>query len=79
MICTCASPDLVHSMFQVLINNAGVLYSDTWDTATPEDMMESYKVNTMGPMFTIQTLVQRDMMPSGSLIATLTSLVCAAY
>ena len=61
----------------MVINNAGVLYRNSVETVTPQEMMESYKVNTMGPLFIVQALLQRGMLSSGSLVATLTSLVRA--
>jgi NAD(P)-dependent dehydrogenase (short-subunit alcohol dehydrogenase family) len=63
------------SCLQVVINNAGILYRDSVEAVSPEQMLESYKVNTMGPLFVVQALLQRNMLPSGSLVATLTSLV----
>jgi NAD(P)-dependent dehydrogenase (short-subunit alcohol dehydrogenase family) len=62
------------SCLQVVINNAGILFRDSLESVSPEEMLESYKVNTLGPLFIVQSLVQRGMLPSGSLVATLTSL-----
>ena len=62
---------------QVVVNNAGLLFRNSVETVTPEEMMESYKVNTMGPLFVVQALLAKGLLPSGSLIATLTSLVCS--
>lgn len=47
---------------QVVINNAGILYRNSVETVTPEEMLESYKVNTMGPLFVAQALLQRDLL-----------------
>ena len=60
---------------QVVINNAGLLYWNSLESVTPQEMIDSYKVNTMGPLFVVQSLLAKGLLPSGSLIATLTSLV----
>eukprot|EP01025_Chloroclados_australasicus_P067862 TRINITY_DN9411_c0_g2_i1.p1 TRINITY_DN9411_c0_g2~~TRINITY_DN9411_c0_g2_i1.p1 ORF type:complete len:140 (-),score=7.04 TRINITY_DN9411_c0_g2_i1:213-602(-) len=40
-------------------------------------MIESYKVNAMGPIFVVQTLLRHKLLKPGSLNATLTSLVAS--
>ncbi len=40
----------------ILINNAGILVRDSFASAKPEDVLEQFKVNAMGPLFVTQAL-----------------------
>jgi len=61
------------STIDVLINNAGILSSDTLDTIDFEDMLEQYRVNTLGPLRV--TLGLKDLIPSGGKLAIVSSRV----
>ena len=41
----------------VLINNAGILHGDTFDTVDFDRMLEQYKVNTLGPLRVSKALI----------------------
>jgi len=58
-----------------VINNAGLLVQTTLDTASQESMLESYKVNAVGPILVTQALLQEGVLKPGSLIANVTSKV----
>jgi NAD(P)-dependent dehydrogenase (short-subunit alcohol dehydrogenase family) len=62
-------------VLQVVINNAGVLLRGGIEDTSPELMIESYKVNCMGPIFVVQALLRKSLLKQGALIATVTSLV----
>jgi len=57
----------------VLINNAGILLRDEFGTLNYDDMMEQYKVNTLGPLRVTETL--RDNLGEGSKVAIISSRV----
>lgn len=61
---------------QVLINNAGMLERCTLEDVSEEAMLSSYKINCMGPLFTVQALLKQKLFRPGALIANVTSLVC---
>ena len=64
---------------QVLLNCAGIRQFASIEDVTPEQMVHSYKINAMGPVFTVQQLLKRGLLQQGSLIANVTSLVrCVA-
>lgn len=52
------------SKLDVLVNNAGVGVFRVFDQLTPDDYEESFAVNTRGPLFLTQALV--DLMPPGA-------------
>lgn len=60
---------------QVLINNAGMLERCTLEDVSEDAMISSYRVNCMGPLFTVQALLKQKLLHSGALIANVTSLV----
>jgi NAD(P)-dependent dehydrogenase (short-subunit alcohol dehydrogenase family) len=53
------------------------LMRGTFEDVTPEAMQQSYAVNCMGPIFTIQALLKQKLLKEGALVATLTSLVAS--
>ncbi len=57
----------------ILINNAGILISDTLDTLDFDSMLEQYKVNTLGPLRVSRAL--RDNLVAGSKLAIVSSRV----
>lgn len=60
---------------QVLINNAGMLERCTLEDVSEDAMISSYRINCMGPLFTVQALLKQQLLPPGGLIANVTSLV----
>lgn len=57
----------------VLINNAGILLRDEFGALNYDDMMEQYKVNTLGPLRVTEAL--RDNLREGSKVAIVSSRV----
>jgi NAD(P)-dependent dehydrogenase (short-subunit alcohol dehydrogenase family) len=57
----------------VLINNAGILLRDEFGALNYDDMMEQYKVNTLGPLRVTEAL--RDKLHEGSKVAIVSSRV----
>lgn len=57
----------------VLVNNAGILRSDTIDSVDFDDMIEQYRVNTMGPLRVTRAL--RKNLGQGSKVGIVTSRV----
>lgn len=57
----------------VLINNAGILLGDTFDTVDFDRMLEQYKVNTIGPLRVTRALI--DNLKPGSKVAIISSRV----
>ena len=57
----------------VLINNAGILRSDTFGDIDYDAMLEQYRVNTLGPLRVTEAL--RDNLVKGSKVAIITSRV----
>jgi NAD(P)-dependent dehydrogenase (short-subunit alcohol dehydrogenase family) len=57
----------------ILINNAGILRSDTLDSVDFEDMLEQYRVNTLGPLRVTRAL--RENLGQGSKVGIITSRV----
>lgn len=64
---------------QVLINNAGMLERCTLEDVSEAAMISSYRVNCMGPLFTVQALLKQKLLQPGALIANVTSLVCPSH
>jgi NAD(P)-dependent dehydrogenase (short-subunit alcohol dehydrogenase family) len=60
-------------VIDVLINNAGILIGDTFDTLDFENMIEQYKVNTLGPLRVTKAL--RGNLQRGSKLAIVSSRV----
>ncbi len=57
----------------ILLNNAGILRSDTLDSVDFDGMVEQYKVNTIGPLRVTRAL--RKNLKSGSKVGIVTSRV----
>lgn len=57
----------------VLVNNAGILRPDRLDTVTCDDMLEQYRVNTIGPLRVTRALLGN--LQKGAKIALVTSRV----
>jgi len=57
----------------VLLNNAGILRPDTIDNVSYDDMIEQYRVNTIGPLRITRAL--RNNLKSGSKVAIVSSRV----
>ena len=57
----------------ILLNNAGILRSDTIDSLDFEDMLEQYRVNTIGPLRVTRAL--RGNLASGAKVGIVTSRV----
>ena len=66
-------PESGPASIDVLINNAGILSSDTLETLDFEDMLEQYRVNTLGPLRVTRGL--KDLIPSGGKLAIVSSRV----
>lgn len=65
--------DLAGVTLDVLINNAGILRSDTIDTVDYDVMLEQYRVNTIGPLRVTTAL--RNSLKRGSKVGIVTSRV----
>lgn len=67
----------------MLINNAGLLHASGIEDVTEEELLDCYRVNAMGPIFTVQAFLRHNLLQPGSLVANLTSLVrcfsCKAF
>lgn len=57
----------------MLINNAGILHSDNLDSVDFDDMLEQYRVNTLGPLRVVRAL--RPNLKNGSKVGIVTSRV----
>ena len=57
----------------VLVNNAGILRSDNFESLDFESMVEQFRVNTLGPLRV--TMALRDNLTEGSKVAIITSRV----
>lgn len=57
----------------VLINNAGILRGDSFGSLDYEDMLEQYRVNTLGPLMVTEALVGN--LSDGSKVAIVSSRV----
>lgn len=55
----------------ILINNAGILRSQTFNSLDYQEMLEQFKVNTLAPIRVVDSL--RNCLASGSKIAMITS------
>ena len=67
------SATLGNEPIDVLLNNAGILISDTIDTLDFDDMLEQYRVNTLGPLRVTRAL--RPKLGTGSKVAIVSSRV----
>ena len=59
----------------MLINCAGIREYAGIEDVTPEQMMNSYQINAMGPIFTVQAMLKNKLLRPGSVVANVTSLV----
>ena len=59
----------------MLLNCAGIREFATIEDVQPVQMLNSYKINAMGPIFTVQALLRHKLLQQGALIANVTSLV----
>ena len=57
----------------VLVNNAGILRSDTLNSVSYDDMIDQYQVNTIGPLRVTRALL--DNLADGAKVAIVTSRV----
>jgi NAD(P)-dependent dehydrogenase (short-subunit alcohol dehydrogenase family) len=67
-----------HQHVDYVINNAGVYGPKALevDTVTAEDMIETYKVNTIGPLLVVQQLLKQGLIgPPGTVVGNVTSKV----
>lgn len=64
---------LAGETIDILLNNAGILRSDRFDTLDYNDMVEQYRVNTIGPLRVTRAL--RDNLKEGSRVGIVTSRV----
>jgi len=65
--------ELSGQTIDVLINNAGILRGDAFGSLDYDDMLEQYRVNTLGPLRVTEALV--DNLKDGSKVAIVTSRV----
>jgi NAD(P)-dependent dehydrogenase (short-subunit alcohol dehydrogenase family) len=65
--------ELAGQQIDVLINNAGILKGDSFGSIDYDDMLEQYRVNTLGPLRVTEALV--DNLKSGSKVAIVSSRV----
>lgn len=68
-------------VYQVVINNAGVYGNRvSLDTVTAEDMMFTYRANTIGPLLVVQQLLKNKLIGKpGTLVGNVTSKVGLVY
>ncbi len=64
---------LAGQQLDVLINNAGILKRDSFGNLDYEEMLEQYRVNTLGPLRVTEALV--DNLKDGSKVAIISSRV----
>ncbi len=64
---------LKNESIDILMNNAGILRSDSIDTVDFDDMLEQFQVNTIGPLRVTRTL--SDNLKSGAKVGIVTSRV----
>jgi NAD(P)-dependent dehydrogenase (short-subunit alcohol dehydrogenase family) len=60
-------------VLNILINNAGILRRDTFDTVNYDEMIEQFNVNSIGPLRVVRAL--RDNLGKGAKIGIITSRV----
>jgi NAD(P)-dependent dehydrogenase (short-subunit alcohol dehydrogenase family) len=60
---------------QVLLNCAGIREYATLENVTTEQMLNSYRINAVGPLLTVQALLRHGLLQRGALVANVTSLV----
>jgi short-subunit dehydrogenase len=62
-----------HTQIDILINNAGWLVNKPFTSLTHDDLQNSYQINTIGVMETVQSVVPR-MMENGGHIVNISSM-----
>ncbi len=65
--------ELAGQQLDILINNAGILKRDSFGNLDYEEMLEQYRVNTLGPLRVTEALV--DNLKDGSKVAIISSRV----
>lgn len=70
---TALANELDAESIDILINNAGILRSDTLESIDYDSMLEQYRVNTLGPLRVTQALLPN--LHEGSKVAIVTSRV----
>jgi len=65
--------ELGNLQIDVLVNNAGILLRDTFGEFDYDDLMEQYRINTLGPLRVTEALSER--LHSGSKVAIVSSRV----
>ncbi len=65
--------ELAGQQLDVLVNNAGILKRDSFGNLDYEEMLEQYRVNTLGPLRVTEALV--DNLKDGSKVAIISSRV----
>ena len=70
---TALANELDGESIDILINNAGILRSDTLESIDYDSMLEQYRVNTLGPLRVTQALLPN--LHEGSKVAIVTSRV----
>jgi NAD(P)-dependent dehydrogenase (short-subunit alcohol dehydrogenase family) len=65
--------ELKGEIIDVLLNNAGILHRDNFETVDYDDMLEQYRVNTIGPLRVTRAL--RANLKKGSKVGIVTSRV----
>jgi NAD(P)-dependent dehydrogenase (short-subunit alcohol dehydrogenase family) len=70
---TALANELDGESIDILINNAGILRSDTLESIDYDSMLEQYRVNTLGPLRVTQALLPN--LHDGSKVAIVTSRV----
>lgn len=65
--------ELAEQQIDVLINNAGIMKGDTFGSLDYEDMLEQYRVNTLGPLRITEALA--DNLKDGSKVVIVSSRV----
>jgi NAD(P)-dependent dehydrogenase (short-subunit alcohol dehydrogenase family) len=65
--------DVADEPIDILVNNAGILRSDSLENVSYDDMLEQYRVNTIGPLRVTRALLGN--LGEGSKVAIVTSRV----
>ncbi|MBS0288183.1 MAG: SDR family oxidoreductase [Proteobacteria bacterium] len=63
----------IDSPIDILLNNAGYLENDSLETVTPQSMMKTFQINTVGALNMMQALIGHVAKSEKKLIASLSS------